>query len=168
MCSECYHKSPEVVARKKECSREHSELYAARSRKWRKDNKDRVKEYFRLRWFSGKVKSSDFNRKNLTVTQRKNGWTVERTDKLMEDQSGQCRICTRVLLKPQRGKVFATSMVRDHDHNTSKPRALLCSTCNVVLGHYEKQLRGVLNLPPFEEYLRLFEEQENAIEDPNA
>jgi hypothetical protein len=52
-----------------------------------------------------------------------------------------------------------TAVARDHDHEKGTPRGLLCSSCNLVLGHYERILRGRLILHIFEEYLTVHEKR---------
>ena len=55
--------------------------------------------------------------------------TVEDYDALMEKQNGQCAICKTNEL------TFGRGLVVDHNHKTGQIRGLLCSHCNVILGH---------------------------------
>jgi hypothetical protein len=73
----------------------------------------------------------------------KTGVDAATYSQLLEKQQGRCAICKS---KPNGrwGVLHA-----DHDHETGAVRGLLCFTCNVVLGLFEKN-RGV-----FEEYLRV-------------
>jgi hypothetical protein len=48
---------------------------------------------------------------------------------MLAAQNGVCAICMR----PPRRRRLAV----DHDHNTGKPRALLCYLCNKYLGQWE-------------------------------
>lgn len=48
---------------------------------------------------------------------------------MLAAQGGVCAIC----LRPPRNRRLAV----DHDHNTGKPRALLCYLCNKYLGQWE-------------------------------
>jgi hypothetical protein len=150
LCKQCYRAQytyPDPEKRKRAC------------KEWYAKNKDRAKAY-KAAW---KERNPDYHANytlvNLHTTQRKAGWTAALTDTLWSEQNGKCKICQRQMTKPIRGKVLATSAVRDHDHEKSYPRALICSTCNIVLGHYEKQLRPFLTLQPFETYLNEFSER---------
>ena len=52
------------------------------------------------------------------------GITKEQYEKLLEEQGGRCAICKRF-----------RKLVVDHDHKTKQVRGLLCSGCNILLGH---------------------------------
>jgi hypothetical protein len=62
---------------------------------------------------------------------RKYGLTLEARDAMIASQGGRCAICPNVLdvSKPKGCHV-------DHDHKTGKVRGLLCSGCNLGLGHF--------------------------------
>lgn len=49
-------------------------------------------------------------------------------DRLLAFQGGKCWICRRATGRVRRLAV-------DHDHKTGKPRGILCSPCNRLLGH---------------------------------
>jgi hypothetical protein len=50
-------------------------------------------------------------------------------------QGGKCGICGD-----------GGPLVADHDHNTGKPRGVLCNSCNVGLGCYERGNPGPWSL----------------------
>lgn len=56
---------------------------------------------------------------------RRVGITKKEYDELWKAQNGLCKIC------------FALATVIDHCHKTQKVRGLLCTNCNLVLGHAE-------------------------------
>ena len=58
---------------------------------------------------------------------KKYGITLEDYAQRLEEQGGGCAICAR---PPKPGK----HLVVDHDHETGRRRALLCSSCNMALG----------------------------------
>lgn len=62
---------------------------------------------------------------------QKYGLTIESRDAILAAQSGRCAICPNVLdvTKPKGCHV-------DHDHKTGRVRGLLCSGCNIGLGHF--------------------------------
>lgn len=54
-----------------------------------------------------------------------NGVTQEQFDEMFVRQDGRCAICR------QKNRLFV-----DHDHKTGKARGLLCSRCNLGIGHF--------------------------------
>ena len=62
-------------------------------------------------------------------TQR-DGWTEEQYKEARDKQKDLCAICH----KPER--VEGQNLAKDHDHETGKPRELLCFRCNVALGFF--------------------------------
>lgn len=58
------------------------------------------------------------------------GITEEMYNRLLELQNGLCMLC--------RDKPDDRRLVVDHDHETGRVRGLLCHTCNLHLGWYEK------------------------------
>jgi hypothetical protein len=81
---------------------------AARAREWHAKNPER---------------SRALKRKDAT------GWTQEMFNAAWEKQCGCCAICRRKLEKS--GKQTHA----DHDHETKKPRAILCHGCNTGIGN---------------------------------
>ncbi len=75
------------------------------------------------------------------------GWSAEAFEAAWEKQAGLCAICSVPMIK---GGQRVNSVCADHDHETGLPRDLICRTCNVGLGVYEK--RGTL----FANYLARF------------
>lgn len=63
------------------------------------------------------------------------GITLEQYDKILEKQSGGCKICGT---KTPRGKGRFSV---DHDHLTGKIRGLLCNNCNHVLGNAKDNIK---------------------------
>lgn len=55
--------------------------------------------------------------------------TLEQIDQMLVDQDHNCALCGNSL---QEGKRCI-----DHDHITGKVRGILCSRCNIRLGHFE-------------------------------
>lgn len=59
----------------------------------------------------------------------KYGLTPEEYEAKSASQSHLCEICNKVEAHAN------CSLAVDHDHNTNKVRGLLCSSCNLLLGH---------------------------------
>lgn len=61
------------------------------------------------------------------------------------EQQGKCAICRHDLYYNTWGllKDKTYSIHIDHDHNTGKPRGLLCQNCNIALGKFQDNRRIV-------------------------
>lgn len=59
------------------------------------------------------------------------GITLEEYNMLLEEQGGNCAICSK---PPDSGR--AKYLYVDHCHNTIKIRGLLCSNCNKGIGFF--------------------------------
>lgn len=58
-------------------------------------------------------------------------------DSLYKAQKGKCVICDQ--------KKTEKEMVVDHDHSTENVRGLLCSSCNLMLGHGKDNPKVLIN-----------------------
>lgn len=100
-----------------------------RSEKWRKENKDRIKQY--------SVK------KHLLKTY---GMTLKQYDEMLQKQHFVCAICNL----PEKIKEVRTGMTRrlsvDHCHKTNKIRGLLCSQCNTAIGSLKEDINIISNM----------------------
>jgi Autographiviridae endonuclease VII len=56
---------------------------------------------------------------------------------MLADQHGRCAICSVEMTNGRKGSDRACL---DHDHQSGKPRAFLCGSCNSKLGHFETVL----------------------------
>ena len=63
------------------------------------------------------------------------GLTLGQHKLMYIDQDGCCIIC--------KNAISYSEVVTDHDHNTGRVRGLLCSSCNMKLGWYEKNRQNV-------------------------
>ena len=61
------------------------------------------------------------------------GWTPESYAAALVTQEYRCAVCLVLFdLRLKQGKGAACA---DHDHHTNKSRGILCSNCNLLLGH---------------------------------
>lgn len=99
----------------------HKEAEKARTIKWRKDNWDWWKSYYKK------------NKKKIAGNTRKSayGITHEEYDSKMKKQKGRCAICKRKMKRPD----------VDHSHKTGKVRDLLCHGCNTFLGLAQESIQ---------------------------
>jgi hypothetical protein len=58
-------------------------------------------------------------------------------DKILESQNNQCAICGTD------AKEFKSALGVDHDYKTNKIRGLLCTNCNMGLGHFKDSLTNL-------------------------
>lgn len=79
-------------------------------------------------------------RKRAGIMLREYGLTDAQYQEMLARQGGVCAICMRTEIKLH----HTGSSVRlcvDHDHESGRPRALLCSGCNVGLGSFKDDPR---------------------------
>lgn len=100
-------------------------------------------------WRRPRVKAKHSGENNPNWKERK--WvyggllTAGEYHKMFEKQHGVCAICG----KPETRKAPQTNgricrLHIDHDHKTGKVRGLLCSRCNIGLGHFMDNIEFLL------------------------
>jgi hypothetical protein len=95
----------------------------ARAKQWRVDNIERFRETQR----NARSKPEAKRRARDGHLRRKFGITVEDYERMLGEQDGGCAICGR----PPKTDV---ALHVDHDEVTGQVRALLCFSCNNLLG----------------------------------
>lgn len=88
-------------------------------------NRERWKETYETRRAAGWRRDPAYIREYRL--QREYGLTLAEYDAMLAGQHGVCAICGKT-------ESVAPNMPVDHDHQTGKVRALLCTPCNTVLG----------------------------------
>jgi len=106
-CVDCGNKQATKSSREWRSRNKKSVIEA--SRRWQKKNPEKVKEYSRRRKL------------------RQYGMSKSDFDVLFVSQNGLCAICSKELTRPH----------IDHDHISGLVRGILCSSCNLMLGHAE-------------------------------
>lgn len=90
---------------------------------------------------------SDYDRKYRQANQdiikarerlRHTGWSLEQFEQAWINQDGKCAICC---IQMKRGGKASNSVTADHCHATGITRKLLCSKCNLMLGHANDSIR---------------------------
>lgn len=92
-------------------------------------------------------KHNDVAKRLSKQNRRKNtlgryGITEREYERMYEEQGGCCLICgVHKLMAGEDGvETVSDVLCIDHCHKTGKVRGLLCSTCNVAIGHLEPKL----------------------------
>ena len=62
------------------------------------------------------------------------GWTLESYNAVFAEQEGCCAICGAHNSGLKKG------LAGDHDHETNKPRGLLCGNCNRGIGFFKDNI----------------------------
>lgn len=83
-----------------------------------------------------------------TINQRKRYYGINPDDyaKLLEQQSGVCKICGGT--SDQQGTKKRTLAV-DHNHQNGKIRGLLCGSCNRAIGLLKDDIANVLKVADY-------------------
>jgi hypothetical protein len=117
---------------------------------WTLNNQDKVKAS-QKKWYENNKSYFVERRKNkhgaYYLSYKKSVWQrygidIEEALKALREHDGLCALCGTA--KPGRRDWSV-----DHCHETLRVRGILCNTCNLSLGHYEK----ILRLPKLKSYL---------------
>jgi hypothetical protein len=108
--------------------RENLDLMREREKIYRKNNRDKVNARGRRYFHNNRALVKNLQRKTIY------GITSEQWDALFMAQGSVCAICSND--KPGHKNGWST----DHDHETGAVRGVLCHSCNVTLGYYEKKI----------------------------
>ena len=101
-------------------------------RQWREKNADHRKAYM-ANWREGHKEHERQYREHYKLNRRwlrRYGLTRETWEAMFDAQGGRCAICN---YQPK-GTSFVDRLVVDHDHETGRVRALLCTHCNRGIG----------------------------------
>ena len=90
----------------------HPEIIQERNRQWRESNQEARSEYAH----------------GYHILQ-KYGLTRESYQQMLLDQNGVCAICEQASEK---------RLAVDHDHTTGEVRGLVCTICNLLISHVER------------------------------
>jgi hypothetical protein len=105
---------------------QNKEVYSAKSKAWREQNKERARETRSRHYFENKEKYQQYCwERNLA---KKYKLTKQQYEEILQEQGGVCAIC---------GGTCKRRLAVDHDHDTGKVRGLLCSRCNRALGYFQ-------------------------------
>lgn len=108
------------------------------SKEWRLRNIEHVSKYrsnYSKKYFS-KQENKDKRKDKLLF--KNYGITLTDYNKLLIEQDYKCKIC---------GNNFGDKQINvDHSHDTGIVRGLLCSSCNVALGHLKDDILRIQNL----------------------
>lgn len=118
---------------------ENKEAYNLKQKEYRANNKERFAKYYKKRKENQKIYARIRLLKKYNLTQ-------DSYNEMLLQQEGKCALCKFSLEKEQPHI--------DHSHKTGKVRGILCSPCNIVLGHMEKTFDRIPDIyTKFMEYL---------------
>ena len=118
----------------------HSKRYF---RKYYKKNRERFLEKARKQRIEHPEQVKAYNLKQFNLT-------PSDYQRMYENQNGLCAVCHQTETRISKNGLIAPLCV-DHNHSTGKNRDLLCTHCNLALGHVKDNIQILLNLA---EYLR--------------
>jgi len=105
------------------------EAYLEYCKNWRKTNLTKRISYNKEWVKQNPERNRAHHRKYRT------GWRPEAYEKAWVDQDGRCAICGTKMIRTGHRK---NSAYADHNHDTKKPREIVCHTCNTGFGFYER------------------------------
>lgn len=126
-------------------------------RRWYEKNAEKKKAYARARYAANPEKAIKYAKERREKNPREwikshllrlYGLSQESFDALLKSQGEKCAICGLFL----DGKSKISTPHVDHCHRTNRVRGILCSRCNISLGHIEKAGFLVLALNYLEQH----------------
>ena len=153
-------RAKEITARYRERNRE---KYSAQHKEYYQANRDRLLRQQKMRDMLRVDEKRDYNRKYVKENREslreyfrawrlatKYGISMDDYQAMLDKQGGVCAICNGKQNSRQRDGTSPLHV--DHDHTTGKVRGLLCMKCNTVLHVLENQewvslARAYLELP---------------------
>ena len=103
---------------------------------WRQKNPNHYKEYWKT-YYKNNLDKVLLTRRKYNLKKEYN-ITIEQYNEMFKKQNGRCAICNKHQNK------FKRKLAVDHNHKTKKNRDLLCISCNLKVGHYEKSdIKGI-------------------------
>jgi hypothetical protein len=119
-------------------------------RKWKMNNRDKVKKYYENNKEEILQKSKNYNHKPEIKMKVKNrnllknyGLTLDQYNQMLVNQNHKCDICSIDEVNAGKKGLFV-----DHNHITNEVRSLLCNTCNFLIGQSKESpaiLRNAAN-----------------------
>jgi hypothetical protein len=92
----------------------------------------------------GKTRKRDYKaegertRRRASNIENRYGITYAQYEEMLDAQDGRCAICTRTETRTVAGRVFRLAV--DHDAETGQVRGLLCTWCNMGIGHFDHDI----------------------------
>lgn len=120
-----------------------------RARLYREANKDRLSQWQKDYRVANKEKFKQLNKagfKNRGYSKRlhdilvRHCLTKEQYDQMIVNQNNCCAICNQPETRKESVQDKICRLVIDHCHKTNQVRALLCHSCNIVLGKFKDDI----------------------------
>jgi hypothetical protein len=116
-----------------ECGKKYYQTHKIEAAKYGKEYYHAHKvEYAKYKKTYNQTEKGKFNNHRRSL-KNKYGITLEQYDEMFEQQNGVCAICGGININGRRLGV-------DHDHETGKIRALLCNSCNHIIGDAKENI----------------------------
>ena len=109
---------------------------------WRKLNLERTSKLLRERW---KNDLKFRNKKRDSFYRKTFGLTLKQYEEMRFAQENLCVICKKPELIKHGNSDVVRELAVDHCHKTGKIRGLLCTSCNIILGHAKDDFNLLYN-----------------------
>lgn len=149
-CAKHYDKTPMAKKRAAEWRAKNTDKIVAKNKRDRELYPDRIKQTNKRYYEENKETISSKRsqrRKYWDSSYWRVGITAEQYLEMEKAQGGKCALCGR----SEAGSKGPSRLVVDHCHATGVIRGLLCTKCNLALGHFEDNVEAVVKAA---EYLR--------------
>ncbi len=105
---------------------------------WKKKNPKKVLANQTRRRIGKKKKPEIWDAMNHKARLARHKLTEAQFESIVISQQGHCALCPAIRSGRKDHQLHI-----DHDHETGRVRGLLCAACNLMLGHFEKDLTWV-------------------------
>ena len=112
--------------------------------------KKRIRDSEKDRAYHKKYRENNRDKRKNVMLKLRFNIDLETYNSMYAEQNGVCKLCGLEESARKNNSEEKRMLAVDHDHNTGAVRGLLCASCNVQLGHYEKTK---LRASEFEKYL---------------
>lgn len=96
------------------------EAFISKAKEWKAANRDKTSLSNKKTWLKATY-----------------GLAWEEFESLYSEQDGLCAICTKPMNFMGSRETRMTNACVDHCHSTGKIRGLLCTSCNLGIGHFQ-------------------------------
>lgn len=128
-------------------------------KKWRDENRDKIREQSRLSYERRKIKYKSLEylekyrkvpknkvEKRSNMLKNRYGITLEDYNLMLTSQNNVCAVCKKEEVAIDKRTGNTRNLAVDHCHSTGRIRGLLCTCCNTAIGSTKENVEILNNI----------------------